>query len=99
MKLIVRKRAADDLEAIFNRIANENPRAAATVVRRIRQKLDPLLTPDLANIGWPGRSTGTRELVEGPYVIVYEVDASANELSALAIFTERKTDELRDLKP
>jgi toxin ParE1/3/4 len=86
MKLIVRKRAADDLEAIFTWIANDNPRAAASIVRRIRQKLDLLLTPGLANIGRPGRSTGTRELVEGPYVIVYEVDPSVNELSVLAIF-------------
>lgn len=86
MKLIVRRRAADDLEAIFAWIAIDNPRAAARVVQRIRQKLDLLLTPGLVNIGRPGRSEGTRELVEGPYVIVYEVDEGANQISVLAIF-------------
>jgi len=33
-----------------------------------------------------GRDPGTRELVVGPYIIVYEVHRDHDELSVLAIF-------------
>lgn len=86
MKVIVRARAADDLIDIFHFIAAENPQAAADVVRRIRQRIHRLAAPGLAHMGRPGRVVGTRELVEAPYLIVYEVQEDRDELVVLGIF-------------
>ena len=36
-------------------------------------------------MGRPGRDQGTRELVEYPYVIIYEVDEKADEVIILAV--------------
>jgi plasmid stabilization system protein ParE len=38
MKVIVRRRAADDLDQLFRWIAKDNPRAAADMVARIRDR-------------------------------------------------------------
>jgi toxin ParE1/3/4 len=85
MKLVVRDEAAQDLEDILDWISADNPIAAIALVRRIRRKIDDLLSPELAQMGRPGRDKGTRELIEYPYVIVYEVDETANELIVLAV--------------
>lgn len=37
-------------------------------------------------MGGPGREPGTRELVEAPYIIVYEVHRERHEVHILAIF-------------
>ena len=37
-------------------------------------------------MGRPGRAESTRELVEGPYIIVYEVGQDRDELVVLAVF-------------
>jgi plasmid stabilization system protein ParE len=63
----------------------ENPRAAAAMIRRIRRRIGWLATPGLANMGRPGRDPGTRELVEPPYVIVYEVHEARDEIEILSI--------------
>ncbi len=86
MKLLIRPEADDDLDGIFTWIAKDNPRAAVETIRRIRAKLDLLATTGFAEIGRRGRESGTRELVEGPYIIVYEVHKDRDELVVLAIF-------------
>jgi toxin ParE1/3/4 len=73
MRIIVREKADNDLDGIFAWIAKDNPAAARSVIRRIRQHIDRLATPGLENMGRPGREPGTRELIEPPYIIVYEV--------------------------
>lgn len=85
MNVVVRVRAADDLAGIFTWIARDNPQAAAETVRRIRQRIGRLVTPGLAHMGRPGLVPGTRELVEAPYIIVYEVHEERDELVVLAI--------------
>ena len=85
MKVVVREAAALDLDGIFEWISKDNPRAAAAIVERIRGRINRLAFPGLAHIGRPGLVEGTRELVEPPYIIVYEVDESAEEITVLAV--------------
>jgi toxin ParE1/3/4 len=73
MKIIVREKADADLDAIFAWIAKDNPAAAVAMIRRIRQRIGRLATPGLENMGRPSLDVGTRELIEPPYIIVYEV--------------------------
>lgn len=42
--------------------------------------------PGLAHMGRPGSAAGTRELVEAPYIIVYEVREDRDELVVLAVY-------------
>jgi toxin ParE1/3/4 len=42
-----------------------------------------ILLPELRNIGRAGRAPGTRELVEPPYIIVYEL--SPKVVTVLAV--------------
>jgi toxin ParE1/3/4 len=85
MKVVVREAAADDLDDILDWISKDNPRAAAELVRRILTRIDRLTIPGLSHIGRPGLVEGTRELIEPPYIIVYVVDESADEVAVLAI--------------
>jgi addiction module RelE/StbE family toxin len=66
--------AQADLAAIYNYIAQKNPRAAALVARRIRDRV--LQLQRLPRIGRPGRVANTRELVVGrtPYIVAYRVE-------------------------
>jgi toxin ParE1/3/4 len=86
MKILIREKAAGDLEGIFHWIAKDNPSAAAEVVRRIRRRIGRLAVSGLAHIGRPGLIAGTRELVEVPYIIVYEVHDDREEIVVLAVF-------------
>jgi toxin ParE1/3/4 len=78
MKVFVREAAARDLDAIFDWIFQDSPKAAAEIVRRIHAQIDRLTIPGLSNIGRPGLVEGTRELV-------YEVDELAEEITVLAV--------------
>ena len=85
MKVIVRASAEDDLDRIFIWIAKNNPRAAAEMVARIRERIGRLELDALAHMGRPGFVAGTRELVESPYIIVYSVDDERAEIVVLSI--------------
>jgi toxin ParE1/3/4 len=85
MKLVVREAATRDLDDILEWISQDNPRAAAGLVRRILARIDRLAIPGLSHIGRPGLVEGTRELIEAPYIIVYMVDEPADEITVLAI--------------
>ena len=85
MKLVIRDEAAQDLDDILDWISPDNPAAAVALVRRIRKRFDGILSPELAQTGRPGQDQGTRELIEYPYVIVYEVDEKADEVIILAV--------------
>ena len=73
MKVVFDEDALEDLRRIFEWIANDNPRAADALVTRIFDKAERLSAPELSHMGRPGLVDGTRELVEGPYLIVYKV--------------------------
>lgn len=55
------------------------------LVRRVRGRIDRLAVSGLSHVGRPGLVEGTRELIEGPYIIVYAVDELAEEVTVLAI--------------
>jgi plasmid stabilization system protein ParE len=90
MKILIQPEADADLDAIYEWIAKDNPRAAVEMIRRIRAKLDLLATTGFAEIGRPGRDAGTRELVVAPYIIVYEFHTKKEmrswEIVVLGIF-------------
>jgi plasmid stabilization system protein ParE len=85
MKVIVREKVDQDLDAIFAWIAQNNPRAAAEMIRRIRHHIGYLSMSGLEHMGRPGLDPGTRELVEPPYVIVYEVHEAREEVEVLYV--------------
>jgi toxin ParE1/3/4 len=86
MKVIIRERADSDLDRIYAWIEKDNPRAAVEVIRRIRERVGRLASATLAHMGRPGLDEGTRELVIGPYIVVYEVREERDEVIVLAIF-------------
>jgi toxin ParE1/3/4 len=90
MKLVIRDAAAADLEYIYAWVARYSPRAADAIVERLLDRMRRLLDPGMARIGRPGREEGTRELVERPYIIVYEVDEANGEMVILAVVHGRQ---------
>jgi toxin ParE1/3/4 len=85
MKIVIREQVGADLDRIFEWIAEDSPRAATEIIRRIRQRIGRLATPGLEHMGRPGLDEGTRELVEPPYLIVYEVHEVQEEIEVLYI--------------
>jgi len=85
MNIVIQESAWADLDHIFEWIAKDNPSAAAKVVARIRDKIDLLELDALAKMGRQGRVTGTRELIEHPYIIVYKVDDERRLIAVVAI--------------
>ena len=73
MRLAYAPRFFRRLEEIRDRIAQDNPAAAARVVARIRGAVEQLAAAP--GIGRPGRVHGTRELIvtRTPYIVAYRV--------------------------
>jgi plasmid stabilization system protein ParE len=70
MRVVFDAAAVDDLDRIRLWIAQDNPAAASTLIARVEANVMRLETPELAYMGRPGLVSGTRELIEGPYIIV-----------------------------
>jgi addiction module RelE/StbE family toxin len=85
MKLVLDDQALEDLRLISNWIARDNPRAADALITRIFDKIERLETPELTDMGRPGSLLGTRELIEYPYIIVYEVHDDRSEVIVRAV--------------
>jgi toxin ParE1/3/4 len=86
MNVVIRDAAYADLDRIEAWIANDRPLAARRVIDRILNSVELLgLFPRL---GHPGRISGTCEWVVAglPYIIVYTIDADADEIAVIAIF-------------
>ena len=71
MKIRFTRQARQDVDALYDYIAQENPDAAQDVLDRIERMVD--LLPQNPKLGHAGRVEDTRELlVPGlPYVVVY----------------------------
>ena len=82
--LVITEPAEDDLEAITDYIAQDNPVAAEDVYLHIKGAAKSL--PEHPSLGRSGRVPGTRELSisDLPYLMVYAVDSEA--VTILAIF-------------
>ena len=85
MKLVSDDQALADIQQIFAWIALDNPSSADALVNRIFDKIERLTTPELTDMGRPGADPGTRELIEAPYIIVYEVREERGEIIVLAV--------------
>lgn len=85
MKVVFDDEALDDLRGIFTYIAKDNPRAANDVVKRIFERTERLAEPELAHMGHPGRDPGTLELVDAPYIIVYEIFERRGKIVVLSV--------------
>ena len=81
--------ARDDLLAIREWIAADNPRAAADVLSRIRQTA--IMFGQFPLLGRRGRIPETREFpVTGlPYTIIYRI-ASETEIDVLTVIHQRR---------
>ena len=86
MKVIIRAKAASDLAAIFAWIAKDNADAARATMLRLRKRISILEMPECVYIGCSGRAEGTRELVEGRYIIVYVVHDRRKAISIIGVF-------------
>ncbi|WP_164607737.1 type II toxin-antitoxin system RelE/ParE family toxin [Rhodopseudomonas sp. BR0M22] len=94
MKVVVRQAARRDLDDILDWISKDSPRAARAVTERILDRVNRLAKRGLASMGRPGLVEGTRELLEPPYIIVYQIDTATNEIVVLNIVHgARKRDE------
>ena len=85
MRVIFDDEALGDLQRIFEWIAKDNRRAAESLIARIFAKVERLAIPELTEMGRPGLDPGTRELIEYPYIIVYEVHADRGDVVVLSI--------------
>jgi toxin ParE1/3/4 len=85
MRIVFDDEALDDLQDIRAWIAKDSPRAANELIARIFDKIENLLAPELTYIGRPGLDPGTHELIEYPYLIVYEVHEPRDEIVILTI--------------
>lgn len=85
MKVVLRDSALDDLDRIHAWISKDNPSAATDMVSRIRDRISFLEIDALAQMGRLGLVTGTRELIENPYIIVYRIDDRRRQVEVLAI--------------
>jgi toxin ParE1/3/4 len=93
MKIVFEPAALDDLDHIFRWIEKDRPRAASAMITRIEAKVARLAQPEFTYTGRPGLDAGTRELIEYPYIIVYEVHEDRSEIVVLAVFHGRQSRE------
>jgi len=85
MRIIFDDDALDDLRGIREWFADKNPRAGTELIKRIFDKIENLLAPELTYIGRPGLDPGTHELIEYPYIIVYEVHEDRGDIVVLSV--------------
>jgi toxin ParE1/3/4 len=85
MRVVFDDEALEDLQKIFNWIAKDNRRAAEDLITRIFDKAEKLAAPELSHMGRSGLIEGTRELLEGPYIIVYKVFEERSEIVVLTV--------------
>ncbi len=71
MRIVWRRAAIRDLEAVRAYVARDKPRAANRLAVDLLTAVEQLGT--FPGSGRPGRIGGTRELVSAPYIIPYRV--------------------------
>jgi plasmid stabilization system protein ParE len=85
MRVRLTRRAAAQLEAIFNYIARDNPAAAAAVAARIQERARRLA--HFPYSGRPSGEPGIRVVVATPYpyLLCYHVNAKRSEVQILRV--------------
>lgn len=87
--------ARDDLDQIFEWIAEENPAAAERVLEKIGETVRRL---SHYSTGRPGRLAGTFEkaVADLPYLIIYEIREIEDEETIIVLFVQHGA---RDFPP
>jgi len=85
MKVVFDEEALDDLQGIFAWVAKDDITAATALINRIFAKVEKLTGPELSRMGRFGREPGTHELLEGPYIIVYEIDGKHGRIRVISV--------------
>jgi toxin ParE1/3/4 len=85
MRIAFDPAANDDLDHVFAWIAIDNVPAAYETMIRIEELIARLQMAGLAEMGRPGLIEGTRELIEPPYIIVYQVIESREEILIVSV--------------
>ena len=85
MRVVFDDEALDDLQRIFAWIAKDNPSAAERLVARIFARAEGLAEPEFTYTGRPGSDPGTREIIEYPYIVVYEIHDEREEIVILTV--------------
>jgi len=88
VKIVWSRRAIRHLVAVRDYIAKDSPQNAAAVAARILKSVDLLAAQP--QVGRPGRTLGTRELIvpDTPYIIPYRV--RGEHLDLIAVFHGRQ---------
>ena len=81
MRIVWAPEALDDLQALYDFIANDDPGAAARIVDRILSLVETHL-PTTPGMGRPGRIEGTRELIIAgtPFIVPYRIKQDVVEV-------------------
>jgi toxin ParE1/3/4 len=85
MRITFDPAAVDDLDHIFLWISRDDRQAAHDIIIRIRSRIAALATEGFAHMGRVGLVEGTRELIESPFIIVYQVDDTRDEIVIVAV--------------
>ncbi len=85
MKVVFDAEALDDLQRVFAWIARDDLAAATALIDRIFETAEKLTSPKLSRMGRFGRDPGTHELLEGPYIIVYEIDEKRARIRIVSV--------------
>jgi toxin ParE1/3/4 len=84
MKLVFDTKALADIEAIYDWISRDTPSIAREVVETVFSSIERLLL--FPQMGRAGAVSVEWVVPRLPYIVVYEVHGSADELVVLAVF-------------
>ena len=100
MKVVWSNPAADDLEAIWNHVADDSPAAARRLVARLLEAVEPLETfPRMGRTVPEDESASARELIVGSYRVLYQVGSERVEILAVVHGSQRSHDRPPSLGP
>lgn len=92
MRVVWSEAAERELSEIYDYLAEAaSPESAMTAVERILARGDQIVTfPESGREVEDFASPSIREVVEGPYRIVYEIDRDEDRIEVLAVFHGRR---------
>jgi len=96
-KLTWHPQAREDLLLIYELIGLDNPDAAERLVTTIENKVELLIRYPRMGTRHPEIRAGTRILLEGPYLILYQTDPDTDKGPIVEVAIVRVVDGRRDL--
>ena len=96
-RVVISPRAERETEDIWLMIAMNDPVAANRIVRHVGEKIDRLAIHPRLGPRRPDISTAVRILIEGPYLIIYELQPNTNRGPVQVVDIISVVDGRRDL--